>query len=107
MAVPDSFSIQVSADDTSVVIGLSGEVDMLTAPQLRSCLDAAIDASSGDVVVDCGGVDFIDSSGLTELVTAHMSLRDGGRGFCLDRVRPKMMRILRITGLDGLISITE
>lgn len=105
MADPASFSVQVRADDSSVVIELRGELDMLTAPDFRTCLDAAIEATSGDVVVDLAGVDFIDSSGLTELVAAHRSLRDRGRQLHLDSVAPRVTRVLQISGLDGHFSV--
>lgn len=105
MPDPRPFSLHVRAQDTDVVIEVCGEVDLLTAPDVRACLEGAIEATGGDVVVDCGGVDFIDSSGLKELLLARGSLSDKGRRLYLDRVGPAVMRVLEVSGLDGHIAL--
>jgi anti-anti-sigma factor len=100
MTVVGHLSLQVSADETGVVVGVCGEIDACTAPDLASCLEAAILGSDGDVVVDCGAIDFIDSSGLRALVVARATLGARGRDLRLVHVGPVLGRLLELTGLD-------
>jgi anti-anti-sigma factor len=69
-------------------IFVRGDVDIATAPELGAQLDEAI-AAHHDVVLDCCGLTFIDSSGVRTIVTAHRKLGElGGR--------------LRIVNMDGI-----
>lgn len=101
-----SFSIdEVPVDDTTHVVVVAGEVDLFTAPDLKSRLSAAIDAGRTRVVADLSGVTFIDSSSLGVLIGAHKQLesRDGELVIvCDDRV---IMNTFKITGLDGVFRI--
>jgi len=57
------------------VIFVAGEIDLMTAPELDECLGAA----EGDVRIDMSAVTFVDSVGLSVLITHHgRRLRDGG-----------------------------
>ena len=105
MGNPNPFSLQVRADDASLVVEICGEVDVVTAPALHDCLAAAIETTGGEIVVDCSGLAFIDSSGLKELIEAHASPRNSSRQLYLDGVGLHLMRLLRISGLDRHIPV--
>ncbi|HEX6401838.1 MAG TPA: STAS domain-containing protein [Pseudonocardiaceae bacterium] len=53
------------------VVRVAGELDLLTAPQLDSCLLRLIDVGSGHVVVDLSKVTFLAAAGITSLVRAR------------------------------------
>jgi anti-anti-sigma factor len=52
------------------------------------------------VVVDCGGVAFMDSSGLNALLTALRRQEDGGGELRLQDPSPAVARLLGLTGLE-------
>jgi anti-anti-sigma factor len=56
------FSVTTAGLDGAIVVSVSGELDMSTAPQLKEAL-VACDGNQ-PVVVDVTALDFIDSSGL-------------------------------------------
>ncbi|MGQ0576099.1 MAG: STAS domain-containing protein [Pseudonocardia sp.] len=90
----------------AVIVSVSGEVDVLTAPRLRRELDAAFhDAGVGPVVVDLTDVSFLASRGLATLVDAH---RDASAmtplRVVVDDTRP-VIRPLQLTGLDGVLTL--
>jgi anti-sigma B factor antagonist len=58
----------VTTTDTAVVLSVAGEIDMLTAPQLRAQLGALQLHSSSAVIVDLSRVDFLTSAGIGALV---------------------------------------
>jgi anti-sigma B factor antagonist len=53
------------------VVRVAGELDMLTAPQLASCLLSQIDARGGHIVVDISKVTLLGAAGLGSLVRAR------------------------------------
>jgi anti-anti-sigma factor len=62
------------------VIELDGEVDFVSADEVRKALCAA---GARTVVVELGAVDFIDSAGLRALDAANRDLRADGRTLAL------------------------
>lgn len=74
---PPPFEITTAAADGAVLVTVSGELDMATAPQLTTVL-AEQSAKGGVVVLDMTGLEFIDSTGIAVVVRAvHESRRDG------------------------------
>jgi anti-anti-sigma factor len=85
---------------------LVGEIDLSNADrELQRILEAAAD-SDGPVRVDCSEMTFIDSCGIRTLDVAHSMLRRQDRDLELSGVRPECARVLQITGLDQVITIT-
>lgn len=82
-----------------VVVDLAGEVDMLTAPELRQQLGQAMGAPGTVVVVEASAVTFMDCAGLRELLAAHTRLAAGGRTLVLRSPSPPVARLLELTGL--------
>lgn len=84
------------------VVDVTGEVDLATAPELRSAVDEAI-GSGGDVLVDFTECRFLDSSGVAVLGRAYRTLAERGRTLLL--VSPPgtvPTRVLSLT-LSGLV----
>jgi anti-sigma B factor antagonist len=87
------------------VIALTGEVDLYTAPELKTQMLEVIANGSTDVVVDFTNTTFIDSTTLGVLVGGVKRLREkGGRLsiVCSDR---NITKIFEITGLDRVFTI--
>jgi anti-sigma B factor antagonist len=57
-----------------LVVAVSGEVDLATAPELRERLGAAVDSGVTRIVVDLREVTFMDSIGLAAVVHARSRL---------------------------------
>ncbi|HEX5587296.1 MAG TPA: STAS domain-containing protein [Acidimicrobiia bacterium] len=93
-------SLEVSADHAGrVVIAVAGEVEMTTAPQLADCI---LEHTTTDVVVDLSEVTFLDSTGITALVHGYNELRKQGHTMRTTGERDVILRVLEISGLDGL-----
>ena len=69
----DGFSVDVDPDRDGVVVRPRGELDLATAPALHRQLQELCDAGWRRLVVDFGGLTFIDSSGI------HLALTWAGR----------------------------
>ncbi|GAA3441940.1 STAS domain-containing protein [Planomonospora venezuelensis] len=94
------FSASVGLRGDIVIVRLSGELDMSTAPRLGlQIAEAARLISPPRLVIDVQHLDFCDSSGLNLMVkTVHEVERAGGR-LLLSGVRDRFARLLRVTGL--------
>jgi anti-anti-sigma factor len=86
-------------------LAVSGRVDMHTASDVRDALHAAIDAGTGDLVVDVSGVDLIDMTGLGVLIGAHRRAVLANRRVVLRDASPRMLRILRMTRLHRVLTV--
>lgn len=94
--------------DNVVVVEVAGEVDLLTAPKLRSVLmdPLLVEPGHGPVlVVDLSGVTFLGSSGLAVLAEAAEVAQD--RGFLMRVVATSRtaQRPIEATGLTELFPV--
>jgi len=91
---------------TSVVIGVAGELDAQSGAQLRTLLAQAFEGRPGEVVVDLSEVEFIDSVGLSVLVTAHNRGESQTIPFTVRSPSPPCQRVFEITRLIDVLRIT-
>jgi anti-sigma B factor antagonist len=103
-----NFRIQtVEADANTWVIELGGEVDLYTAPELKSELVRLIDSGSKTVVVDLSETTFIDSTTLGVLLGGVKRLRPSGGSLLLVISDRNIRKIFEITLLDRVFSIFD
>jgi anti-anti-sigma factor len=97
--VPLGLTHRIYPDGRAVVV-VGGELDAATADQASDYVRQIIDRVSGPVTVDLGGVSFCDARGLRALVQIAAHSRTTGRRVRLTAVRPAVLKIMRITGVD-------
>jgi anti-anti-sigma factor len=85
--------------DTAHVV-IVGELEFATAALLPRLVDDRLAAAPGvrDVRLDCDGIGFCDSSGLSALLRVHTVVTGAGRRLHLDNRRPALDRLLALTG---------
>jgi len=86
------------------VVAVAGEVDMQTAPDLRTAIETA-SSRALEIWVDLTDTTFMDSSGLHALAAARAHLTDAGRRLVLICPQGRVLRVLTLTGLDQLFEI--
>lgn len=89
------------------VLAVSGEVDVVAAPELRDRLGALIDDGANRVVLDLDGTDFIDSTGLGVLVGVVRRARSAGGDLRVVTTSDRFRRILHATGLDEVFVVAS
>jgi len=82
---------------------LSGEIDVANADEMKRRLIEHSDGASGDVIVDCSELTFIDSTGLRALCEVHADLEPLHRTLYVRGASPHLHRLLEITGLTSLL----
>jgi anti-anti-sigma factor len=99
-------SMRVERHFYTVVISLHGEFDHGCERPFREELGSALDEAKA-LVLDLHALEFIDSPGLRMLLAMDRTARDGGLEFTVLCGTGGVRRILRETGLDGLLPIVD
>jgi anti-sigma B factor antagonist len=96
------FDVSESWTERVVVLSLSGELDMLTAPRLIEAIVRVAGQEPTAMIVDLTKVQFLASAGLNALVAAHLDITPSARfGIVAEGVAVR--RPLRLTGIDTLV----
>ncbi|MGW5051466.1 anti-sigma factor antagonist [Actinokineospora sp. NPDC004072] len=93
--------------DGILVVEVTGEIDLESAPAVHAAVLAAIDHTAGEpCILDLTAVTFLSSAGLTALLdaTTHAEKRREPLRIVVDSNRP-VIRPIEITGLDGVLKL--
>jgi anti-sigma B factor antagonist len=107
MTYDATFEITDSGQPGVRVLGVRGEIDVATSPEMRSHLVEMLADRPELVIVDLTDVTFIDSTGLGVLVEAVTGARAGGGDLRLVVTQPKIIKLIELTGLDQVFSVVS
>lgn len=96
----DDLRVQIEhgSGDPKALVRVEGDVDVASAGQLSAALDQVIAAGATDVHVDLAGVPFLDSTGLTALLTARAQLEGTGT-IVVDTASTAVLHTFEVAGL--------
>jgi anti-sigma B factor antagonist len=89
------------------VLAVEGEVDLSTSPQLRSSILGEVAPGRASLLLDLGGVTYMDSSGLATLVEALQLTRSHGGEIVLFGLTPQVRSIFELAQLHKVFRIAE
>ena len=84
-----------------------GEVDLAAASNLQANLLVLVNTTSDDLVVDCDGLEFIDSSGIAVFVHTQRLLELQNRGFRVVNLGALPRRAFDLLGLGEVLGVAE
>ena len=85
------------------VVSVSGELDLYTAPRVRTGIEEAGAVGADTVIVDLSETSFIDSAALGVLVQETKRLEGRGHSLVLVTSDPRTMRVVELTGRSGVL----
>ncbi|HEX2424942.1 MAG TPA: STAS domain-containing protein [Actinomycetota bacterium] len=96
-----SIEIDVSAEAGAdvAVVGVAGDLDLSTAPELERSL-TGVQTDGRPVVLDLRRLSFMDSSGLRVILAADARARSAGTRLVLVEGPPGVQRVFQLTLLD-------
>ncbi|MBB5926444.1 STAS domain-containing protein [Streptomyces echinatus] len=94
--------VHTAAPDRRLVT-VTGQLDLHTAHHLADALQPLLDRDPHTVLVDLSGVTFLDSAGLTCLITAYRTARSTGARLALIAPSQPVQKMLQLTGVDQVL----
>jgi anti-sigma B factor antagonist len=98
---------EARSGESGPMVKVAGEVDIQSAPLLDEHLQRVLDEGVSSLVVDLGGVSFLDSTGLSALIACLKRCEAGGGTVRLVSARPNVRRVFEVTGLTAVFHMEE
>lgn len=98
------FEVEQYETEGAVILAVSGEVDMLSAPQLAEAIHATLARKPAALVVDLTKVEFLASAGLSVLVSGQAEAVPPTR-FTVVADGPATSRPIKLMGIDGMLAL--
>jgi anti-sigma B factor antagonist len=86
-------------------VELGGQLNMTSAAEARAGLRGIIEQGAQRLVLDFGGVDFVDSSGLSVLVSAYKLIDAKGGKMVLANLPPNVQSLFALTRLNEAFQV--
>jgi anti-sigma B factor antagonist len=87
------------------IVSITGRLVAADAPEARESLKAIVEAGEGKLIVDLSGVSFIDSSGLSVLISAFKLIRSKGGRMLLSGISKNVQTLLELTRLSEIFEM--
>jgi len=98
--------VTVKIKNDSLIVRLSGELDLVVAKEFRECVDKVLmDRPVRNLILDLSQVSFIDSSGLGALLGRYKLVQQKGGKMSIFGATPSVYRILELSGIMRIIPI--
>ncbi len=95
--------VKTTTDEAVTTVYLSGELDHHNAAPLRERVDAIIAKQHPEkLVLDFGGISFMDSSGIGFVMGRYKLMRAVGGELQVRGASARMEKVMRLAGLERL-----
>ena len=91
--------------DNLIVVAPEGRCDRRTAPALTEWFEGATRSGASRIIVDMGGITFMDSTGLATLIRFMKQCRAAGGDLYLANLQQPVRIIFELTRLDSAFVI--
>jgi len=101
---PDAFRAEVLRMGESVLLAISGELDVATTGRFRASVEGLdeVDAPS-HITVDLSRLDFIDAAGVAALVSLRNAVDNVGGSIRVRSPKPHVRRVLELAAVIDLL----
>ncbi|NMC50372.1 MAG: STAS domain-containing protein [Desulfovibrio sp.] len=94
-----------SASAATNTVRLTGEIDFTVSPLVRDKLASFVEQTRGDVFLDLGDLEYIDSSGLAALIEGRKMLKGKGRRITITAVSHQVRKLFELTQIGELFGL--
>lgn len=101
-------SVKINVTGEVVTAYLGGEIDHHTAREMREAIDNAVDLNMPSLLVlDFGGVTFMDSSGIGLCLGRYRNLLKSGAELHISNTPPNIYKVMRLAGIEKLAKLSK
>ena len=101
----EPLEIEVQQTESRTLVMLAGELDVSTASHLYAALSDLELTDTRNVILDLAKVTFMDSTGLSVIVTEHKRLNHVNGTLTIFSPPSSIRRLFEITGLTATLDI--
>ncbi|MBA1334759.1 MAG: Anti-sigma B factor antagonist RsbV [Firmicutes bacterium] len=98
----DSINCYYDKDNARWMAELKGEIDIYSAAEFKKALNSAFEEKIDDLYLDCKELSYMDSTGLGVLIGALKRIKEQDKNIYLKNLKPNVMKLFLITGLDKI-----
>jgi len=102
-----TLTLRSERDGDTHAITVSGELDLASAPELEAELQAVEASDARTIMLDLAELQFIDSTGLRLLLTAHARSQADSERLVLLRPTDGVFRVFEIAGLANRLPFAD
>lgn len=99
--------IQTKTKDEMVFVNIDGDVDLYSSPRVRQTIIDLIQKKKPALLVNLGGVTYMDSSGVATLVEGLQKIKKYGGKLCLYNLQGAVRDVFELSRLDKVFSIFD
>jgi stage II sporulation protein AA (anti-sigma F factor antagonist) len=100
------FSVNVTSENSTEFVAVTGDVDLATVDVLRAQLTGAIERAE-KVVLDLREVAFMDTQGLAAVIEAEHASSASGTHFVVVRAPATVHRLFEMIGLSERLTVVD
>ena len=87
------------------IVSITGDIDLATSPKLREFLKPKSSKKTPLLLLDFGGVNYIDSSGLATLIEYFQAVQSFRGRLALASLSPRVKNVFEIVRLEQIFSL--
>ena len=103
----DQLNISIQTDNAVTLINLGGQLTIGTTPEFSEMTDQALSGGQTGIVFDASGLTFMDSSGLSALISVLRQARGRGVAVSFAGFTGAPRRVLDLTHMGLLMDLQE
>lgn len=97
--------VKIQKKATETIVFITGRVDTVTAPELERAIVHLFAETGITLVIDCVSLEYISSSGLRIILTAHKQVTAKGGKFVLRNLNREVGQVMNLTGFSRILTI--
>ncbi len=101
------FGVSVDFGDHYTVLGVTGEVDLVTGPMVDAIVSSVIDGGHRAIVLDLARCDFLDARGLRSIASAIRRLAEVGAVLTVRSPSAMVGHLLETSGIGDLVHLEQ
>jgi 8-amino-7-oxononanoate synthase len=101
----EMFNLEIHQEKAETVLVLSGDLDTAASMDLDAQLETLVPTVEGNLIVDLGGLTYLNSTGIRSFIRLDKLLKARGSSFKFQAVSHRIYRIFSYCGLDTFFTM--
>jgi anti-anti-sigma factor len=98
---------RIDAVDTGLILVLTGYIDTYNSASFQKRVTKAIEGGFVKLIFDCGGLNYVSSTGIGSFTAFLKTLKSMGGDLVLLDVQPKVYEVFQLLGFSQFFNIRE